>query len=102
METADLQPQNPWAPAFLNVDSLRLLFFRHSYLEACFRKARVISKSVKKDTKKTQASILTKGKIVYSGNLHNPFQSAIAVFYFVQGGCVCGLRSIETCVTVFF
>ena len=62
----------------------------------------MISKSVKKDTKKTQASILTKGKIVYSGNLHNPFQSAIAVFYFVQGGCVCGLRSIETCVTVFF
>ena len=46
----------------------------------------MISKSVKKDTKKTQASILTKGKIVYSGNLHNPFQSAIAVFYFVQGG----------------
>ena len=74
METADLQPQNPWAPAFLNVDSLRLLF-----------SATVLFRGVKKDTKKNQANILTKGKIVYSGNLHNPFQSAIAVFCFVQG-----------------
>ena len=49
METAYLQPQNPWAPAFLNVDSLRLLFFRQCYLEACFRKARV-----KKETKKSR------------------------------------------------
>ena len=71
------------------------------YLKACFRKARVISKSVKKDTKKNQASILTKGKIVYSGNLHNPFQSAIAVACLGQGVRVVGFAQFNQ-INVFF
>ena len=98
METADLQPQNPRLFLTLTVLNKGSFFPPHCYLKACFRrKARVISKSLKKETKKNQGSILTKEKLVFSGNSHNPFQSAIAVVCFVQGVRMWGSPNLYLC-----